>query len=310
MKIYIYSKLLKDSLICIIRNPINSIAAFLMSALTFFILGTTIVLQYNVDYNIERISNMPEAEVFLAVEADQEIVLRLEQKLLETPGVISAQFVDRQTAFERAKRMLGGESEVMELLGPDFLPESFLVDIDNEFDLVSVIIEISAFPETESINHSVNETELISRMASLTVYIAHGTIAGAALFAFIAISSLIRVAVNGKRKEIQIKRYLGANNAFILLPFIFEGVIISVIGSIFAFCAVLFAYEKFTNIYAGLFSGLAYNIFETAPPSGFLHILLLVSICAALFFGFSASMLAVLRHLKSGGSQVAPIKFH
>ncbi len=62
-------------------------------------------------------------------------------------------------------------------------------------------------------------------------------ISGVVLIAFLAgaelfiISNTIRLTVFARRREIQIMKYVGATNGFIRWPFLFEGMIIGLIGS-------------------------------------------------------------------------------
>ena len=62
-------------------------------------------------------------------------------------------------------------------------------------------------------------------------------ISGIILIVFLAfaelfiISNTIRLTVFARRREIQIMKYVGATNSFIRWPFLFEGIVIGLIGS-------------------------------------------------------------------------------
>ena len=57
------------------------------------------------------------------------------------------------------------------------------------------------------------------------------------------IINTIKLAVYARRHEITVMRYVGATNAFITFPFVFEGIIIGVAASIVAYGIEIFLYN-------------------------------------------------------------------
>jgi cell division transport system permease protein len=69
-----------------------------------------------------------------------------------------------------------------------------------------------------------------------------------ALVSLLIIFNAIRITIYAHRQEIEIMRLVGASNMFIRLPFIFEGIIYGIVGSI-ASMLLLFASIKFAAPY-------------------------------------------------------------
>ena len=58
--------------------------------------------------------------------------------------------------------------------------------------------------------------------------------------AFVFINNTIRLAISARRREIAIERLVGASNSFIRGPFVAEGVLEALIGSLCAIAALHF----------------------------------------------------------------------
>lgn len=86
--------------------------------------------------------------------------------------------------------------------------------------------------------NSVNYGEKsVDRLLSLTNYVRYIGVALVGLLIFIAlvfINNTIRLAILARRKEIAIMRLVGASNGFIRGPFLMEGALHAIIGSLLA----------------------------------------------------------------------------
>ena len=69
--------------------------------------------------------------------------------------------------------------------------------------------------------------------------------------AVLLIATTIRLSAFSRRKELGIMRLVGASNRFIQTPFIIEGVIAALIGSVLAAVAVLAIVRFFVQGYLG-----------------------------------------------------------
>ena len=77
--------------------------------------------------------------------------------------------------------------------------------------------------------------ETVERLFSVTYYLRVGVAVLVLLLAFIAfvfINNTIRLAIAARRREIAIMRLVGASNGFIRGPFLAEGMLEALIGSL------------------------------------------------------------------------------
>ena len=109
------------------------------------------------------------------------------------------------------------------------------------------------------------------------------------------ISNTIKIAIIARRKEIEIMRLVGASNLNIKIPFIFEGLIIGIIGSIIPIISVtwgyIYVYDKFEGY---LFT----NFIKMAAPMPFTIYVSLVLIGIGSIVGMFGSYTTVKKYLK------------
>ena len=136
----------------------------------------------------------------------------------------------------------------------------------------------------------------VERLFSLTNYVRYIGLALIVLLIFIAmvfINNTIRLAILARRKEIAIMRLVGASNGFIRGPFLMEGALHAVIGSLLAVgCLELlrsFVLPQVQGALAFLPFDLSLNAFI------FVYVILVI---AGLLIGLIGSALAMRRYLK------------
>ena len=138
--------------------------------------------------------------------------------------------------------------------------------------------------------------QTVERLFSLTNYVRYIGIALVVLLIFIAmvfINNTIRLAILARRKEIAIMRLVGASNGFIRGPFLMEGALHAIIGSLLAVGCL----ELLRNLVLPKVQGaLAFLPFDLSLNSFLLIYLVLV--VAGLLIGLIGSALAMRRYLK------------
>ena len=116
-------------------------------------------------------------------------------------------------------------------------------------------------------------------------------LAGAELF---IISNTIRLTVFARRREIQIMKYVGATNGFIRWPFLFEGMIIGLVGSGIASAVLWELYKAMLNEAAA--AGLLFIPFIGLYPF-MMHVTLLL-LAAGVFIGMIGSAISIRKYMK------------
>ena len=132
--------------------------------------------------------------------------------------------------------------------------------------------------------------EAIERLLSLTDTLVISASAFALLVgfaAFILIINTLRLAAYSKKKEIKIMRLVGASSTYIRLPFIFEAIFESLIGTSIAVGLGWGIIEYSKN------SIVAESIFDITISDSYLIYLTLVLLLSSIIFGLFASFVGI-----------------
>lgn len=226
------------------RNVTMTVAMIITMAVSLTMLGASGLLFLQVDKIKELYYAQIQVTIFLADDASEENREALDQRLAEDPLVSSYYFESQEQAYEQFQSLFSDQPEVVDVVGPESLPESFRVQLNDP----------QRFPEIEErylgmegISEIVDQEELVGEIFSILTAVQTMSLVGAGVMAAAAmmlVANVIQVAAYSKRREVGVMKMVGAPNWFIQTPFVLEAIVAGVIGAILAF-SVLAAGKAF-----------------------------------------------------------------
>jgi len=222
------------------RNLLLTTASMLTVAVSLSMVGAVMFLRFGVDNATQRWKNGVEFEIFLNLEATAEQKGLIERQLSESPDVDEFDFVTREEQFEFFKQFAEGIPEYQEIVRPEDLPESYRVrpsvdDADVIQTLGDRFAEEPGVREVAFARDQVDQAFRTSRGLQIGMFIV-------AMVLFLASSLLIfntiRMAIFSRRREIEVMKLVGATNSFIRVPFMLEGLLQGLVGSLVTFAAL------------------------------------------------------------------------
>jgi cell division transport system permease protein len=165
------------------------------------------------------------------------ITERLESETL-APYIEQYYFENHQQAFETFQKEFKDNS-VAKYVTPEQLNETFWVNLKDPNQAPIIIESFNGLAGVEEVKDQRTYLDQIFSMLNIAS-LAAISIAGLMLFsAVLLISTTIRLSAVMRRREIGIMRLVGASNFYIQLPFILEGVVAGVIGSLLSGAAIV-----------------------------------------------------------------------
>jgi cell division transport system permease protein len=165
-----------------------------------------------------------------------------------SPYIERYEFEDHERAYENFKQSFKG-SPLVEFASPEFLPESFRVKLNDPRQAAVLIESLSGLSGVQGVKDERAYLDPILNMLNVASYAAIGLAALMLIAAALLIATTIRLSAFSRRREIGIMRLVGASNRFIQTPFILEGVLASLIGSLLAGGAVVAIVHFFVRGY-------------------------------------------------------------
>ena len=137
------------------------------------------------------------------------------------------------------------------------LPESYEVKVESIENSTTVASSISNIKDVEKVVYYKDIVDKITKMSQIVKYVGISLVGVLLLVSFFIMSITIKLTVIARRKEISIKKYIGATNMSITGPFVVEGMVLGLLGAGVSFSMIFFAYKY---VYESLTWGIG-NIF-------------------------------------------------
>lgn len=287
---------LKQGIKGIFSNKTMSFISVISVTSALIILGIVFTIVLNINQFIQVAKDeINEVRVSMEVNISEEEKAKLKEDISKIAGVKKIEYKTKEKSFNDMKKSWGEEAYLLEgVKNP--LDDFYVVTIDNSNNIKSISSKILKLDGTQDIvyyqdimQNFLNVSNIVKKFGSIVII-------ALLLICLVIISNTIKSRVYSKKEEIQIIKYVGASNGFIIAPFIVEGFTIGMIGSLLAVgaCVGMYGYilEKTTSI----ISNIAGNV--VLPLTSVSISLVSVLVITGISIGVLGSVLSVKKHLK------------
>lgn len=271
------------------RSPLMSIASVTTVLVLALILGYFTAVMANLESLANSLLDEVQVVAYLDDSANQ---VAVGQQLERITGVSSAHFVSKQTALKKLVERMQGRIEVGDLTRNP-LPNSYELDVLDAKDLEMVATRAKRIAGVSGVKYG---EEIARRMLNFNAMVRSvGAVILGLLFlsTVLIVSNTIRLTVFARRKEIEIMQMVGAAEWFIRWPFILEGVLQGLAGSVIAAALVGTSYSM---VVPKLLETVAF--LPVLPAAKLLPILIPSLILMGVFVGALGSLVSVNKFLK------------
>jgi len=176
----------------------------------------------------------------------EEVRAKLEGSAL-APLIRDLTFLDHQQAYDELLQIAGEENA--SVITPDQVNETFRITLVDPEQSDVIIEAFSGMQGVELVKDQMQYLDPLFSALTIATYIAVGIAVLMLIAAVLLIATTIRLSAFARRRELGIMRLVGASNRFIQTPFILEGVIAALLGSILASAAVIAGVHFGVNSY-------------------------------------------------------------
>ncbi len=270
---------IKEAGINLFRNRLMTLASILTVSSSTLILIIFFILASNINYILSNFENSIGMTVYVSEELSSEENLKFYDKLLEIETISEIVYVSKKEAFEKASDIFKGNDNVLKGLESDHpFPRSYEITLtSSEYgeDVYKILKEYEG-EELSSIKYAQSETSALIIINGVIQLISIILIGGLSFIAIVIIMNTITMAVNSRKNEINIMKYVGATNSFVRWPFLLEGIFIGIVGSVVPLISSFLVYneildliyKKLPMIEYGSFFQPVEDVFEILLPSG------------------------------------------
>jgi len=295
--IRIISRSVRDSIKSVFRNFSLSIASISCITITLIVVAISMVLSYNVNNFTSIIEKNVTIVVFLDNGVEDFDNIKEQILSIENVDKKSVEFIDKMAIADDMME----SSDVLKSVMEDYtredspLQDTFQLkvnDIENISDTADQISEI------EGVDLVKYGEEMVEKLVQVFDVIRKGCIyivvALIIVTAFL-IGNTIKITIFSRKKEIEIMRLVGASNINIKIPFILEGLLLGLLGSIIPVIITIFGYNDLYNHFGGVIFS---KFIKLVKPDPFVYLVCGVLIGIGMIVGMLGSARAVRKYLK------------
>ena len=283
------------------RNKMFSLASIATMSACIFLFGLIFIILINVQVMVQEAEQSVTITVFFDEGTSDERIEEIGEEILAQDGVIGIKFASAEQALEEyIEEYMAGNEEAAEGLAEDnplvdsANYEVYMKDISAQADLASYIESIE---NVRQVNQSVIAANILTDFNRLLAYasiVIMAILLGVAVF---LISNTIRVGISVRADEIAIMKLIGAGNLFVRAPFMIEGVVIGLLGSVIPLILLYFLYQRIIAYIMTNFSFLA-DIMSFLPAGKVFLYLVPIALILGAGIGLLGSALTCRKHLK------------
>jgi cell division transport system permease protein len=215
------------------RNALMSLAATATMVLMLVLLAGFWIIQTGLLSALDFTESKVEVVANIKVDASPADIDELKTRLEAMPEVSSVTFVSRDQALARFQKSMKdqGREDLTKYLDTNPLTASYEVKLT---DPGKATVVADALREDPAVRNVLDTKETAQNVKTVTDIL---RTAGSAILLVIGVIVLfiivntIRLAVVARAEEIEIMRLVGASDAFIRWPFVFEGAMVGLFGA-------------------------------------------------------------------------------
>ena len=238
------------------RNALMSLAATATMVLMLLLLAGFWILQTGLQAGLEYTESKVEVVADLRDTATPEDLAGIQDRLRELPEVKEIHYVSRDEALARYRARLQeqGETDLTRYLDANPLHASLEVKLVDAKVFGNVVEQLRAEPAVDKVKE---QQKTVDSLLTITNVLRTAGTVILAVIAFIVlfiIVNTIRLAVVARAEEIEIMRLVGASDAFIRWPFVFEGAMVGLLGAAVTLGVLFIAADPIGNFMVGFFT--------------------------------------------------------
>lgn len=292
---------INQGLVNIKRNKLFSIASIGTIAACIFLIGIIFSIIINVNFMEKQVEQNVGVTVFFDKGLNQEGIDAIGEVIKADKRVDKFEYTSAEDAWNTFQKSYFAEDPELAKAFTNDNPlansASYTVFLKDIQDQDAFVKSISAVQGVRKVKHSEQAKETLSKVSRLLGYVSVALIVILLGVGIFLISNTVMIGISVRRHEIKIMKLIGSTNSFVRAPFIIEGVIIGLVGSMIPLIILRLVYGKAIAFIMSKFGVMASSI-SFASVSDIFVILVPMGLGIGAGIGLIGSILSIRKHLK------------
>lgn len=275
-------------------HGLMSFAAVCMIVACLLIMGSFSLVVVNLDAMLGELESENEFLAYVDDSFSTAEAKTMEAALRNVANVASAEFVTREEAMENFLATQE-DNDLLNTLPADVLQNRYRIRVVDIESMAATVEAVALIPGVSDISVEldiVNGFMMIRNIANLVATVLVSILVVVSLF---IMANTIKLATFYRREEIAIMKMCGATNGFIRGPFVVEGMILGLLGSLIGFGLQWLFYQL---VYTLILEADSFSMITMTPFIQMASNLLVVFLLAGFSIGVGGSLLAIRKFLQ------------
>ena len=293
----ILSRNIRDSFKSVFRNFSLSLASISCITITLIVVSLSIVLSQNVNNFAYLVEKDVTIVAFLEVDTKPEEKDDVEDLIKKINGVESYSYQSKTDIANEWMESSDVYKNIMESWDEESSPlqATFQVKVKDIEDIARVAKQIRELEHVDVVKYGEEMIGSLVSIFDIVKKISIGMVIALILVTAFLIANTIKITIFSRKREIEIMRLVGASNINIKIPFVFEGLILGILGAVLPIVITTYGYVALYDKFQGQLISPFIKLIEPSPfIYGVSGILLVIGILVGMF----GSWRAVRKYLK------------
>ncbi len=288
---------IRDAFKSVFRNFSLSLASISCITITLIIVAVSIIVTFNVQNFTKEMEKDLTIVVFLDTDTTEEEVEEIRDKLESMSNVESLTYQSKASVKEEMSKENEVFNEVMSTWDDEDNPlkDTFQVKVKVVERISNTAKIIEKIDKVSSVKYGEGMVDNLISAFEAAQNVSYGVVIALILVTVFLIINTIKLTIFSRKREISIMRLVGASNFTIKTPFIIEGMVLGLLGSIVPILIVCFGYVALYNHFDGYLYSRMITLIEPEP---FIYMVSGIVLVIGIIVGMIGSASAVRKYLK------------
>lgn len=288
---------IRDAFKSVVRNFSLSLASISCITITLIIVALAIIASFNVDNFTKEIEKDMTIVVFMDNESTDDNIKDAETRIKKLSNVEKYTYQSKVDV----KEQMQSESDVFKAVLDEWdedespLKDTLQIKVKDVTKIKDTANKIKNMDHVSVVRYGEGYVDKMVTAFSSIEKVTYGIVVALIVVTIFLIINTIKLTISARHREIEIMRVVGASNISIKIPFIIEGMILGLFGSIVPVLVTTYGYLAFYKHFDGyLFS----ELIKLITPEPFIYQTSLIVIVIGVLVGMIGSASAVRKYLK------------
>lgn len=239
------------------RNRMMGLASIGSVTAVLVILGFVLIIILNVN-NMSMVAKetFDQIAVYILEDVEDDQVEEMGRAFRQIDGVMGVAYQTKEYALERVKEDWGDDAFLLQDLRNNPLPNTYIVQLSDVSKADEVNAKLQTFEGVEKVRYYHDAVNSLIKISDFVKSFGAAIILILILISIFIISNTIKITVLSRQREIELMQYIGATNGYVRGPFMIEGIMLGLLGSLVAILIIMLGYNYSINYLAGKYVAL------------------------------------------------------